>query len=210
VTKSCWPAPERNKAPILEVLSRVLPSAGTLLELASGSGQHAAYFARHLPHLHYLPSDVDPENLASIAEWVREADLPNLLSPRALDVTSVDWNVPPVQAIFNANMLHITPWECAVALFAGMRRHLAEAGVVVLYGPFRIHGAHTASSNQSFDASLRERDPRFGVRDLEAIVELAEGAGLSFTERVEMPANNQTLVFVRRLVSPGTGGAVSG
>jgi len=197
VTKACWPAPERNKAPILEVLTRVLPNAGTLLEVASGSGQHAAHFARHLPHLRYLPSDMDPENLASIAEWVREAELPNLLAPRALDVTSADWDVPPVQAIFNANMLHITPWECAVALFAGVRRHVVEAGVVVLYGPYRIHGAHTAPSNESFDASLRARDARFGVRDLEAVIELAEAAGLRFTERVEMPANNQTLVFVR-------------
>ena len=140
---------------------------------------------------------MDPENLASIADWVREAQLPNLLAPRALDVTSADWDVPSVQAIFNANMLHIAPWECAVALFAGVRRHLVEAGVLVLYGPYRIHGAHTAPSNESFDASLRARDARSGVRDLEAVIELAEGAGLRFTERVEMPANNQTLVFVR-------------
>jgi len=198
VTKATWPAPERNKAPILEVLLRVLPKAGTVLEVASGTGQHAAHFAKHLPGLMYLPTDVDPENLSSIAEWVREAALLNLLSPRALDVTSPDWNVPTVQAIFNANMLHIAPWECALGLFAGVRRHLAEAGVVVLYGPYRIGGAHTAPSNASFDASLRERDPRFGVRDLEAVVELANGAGLSLAERVEMPANNQTLVFARK------------
>jgi hypothetical protein len=198
VSKAFWPAPERNKTPILEVLTRVLPAAGTLLEIASGSGQHAAHFARCLPQLRYLPTDVDPENLASIAAWVNEAELPNLLVPRALDVTSPEWDVPLVQAIFNANMLHITPWECAVGLFAGVQRHLAAAGTVVLYGPYRINGSHTAPSNQSFDASLRERDPRFGVRDIEAIVELAEGAGLRFSERIEMPANNQTLVFVRR------------
>jgi cyclopropane fatty-acyl-phospholipid synthase-like methyltransferase len=197
VSKAHWPAPERNKGPILEVLARVLPGAGTLLELASGSGQHAVHFAQHLPTLHYLPTDIDPENLASIAEWVREARLPNLLAPRALDVTWSDWNVTPVQAIFNANMLHIAPWECAIGLFAGVRRHLAEAGIVVLYGPYRITGAHTAASNESFDASLRKRDARFGVRDLEAVVELAEGAGLRLAERVEMPANNQTLVFTR-------------
>jgi hypothetical protein len=100
-----------------------------------------------------------------------------------------------VEAIFNANMLHIAPWECAVALFAGVRRHLAEAGVVVLYGPYRISGAHTAPSNERFDASLRQQDARFGVRDLEAVVELAESAGLSLAERIEMPANNQALVF---------------
>lgn len=197
MTKAHWPAPERNKGPILEVLARVLPAAGTVLELASGSGQHAVHFAQHLPHLRYLPSDVDPENLASIAEWVREAQLPNLLEPRALDVTWPDWNVARVEAIFNANMLHIAPWDCAIGLFEGARRHLTEAGVVVLYGPYRILGAHTAPSNESFDASLRTRDPRFGVRDLEAVVELAEAAGLRLAERVEMPANNQTLVFRR-------------
>jgi SAM-dependent methyltransferase len=197
VTKACWPAPERNKQPILEVLARVLPASGTLLEIASGTGQHAAHFARHLPNLTYLPTDMDPENLASIAEWVREARLPNLLAPRALDVTSPVWDVGSVQAIFNANLLHIAPWECAIGLFAGVRRHLTDTGVVVLYGPYRVAGAHTAPSNASFDADLRERDPRFGVRDLEAVVELAEGAGLRLTERVQMPANNQTLIFAR-------------
>jgi len=197
VIKACWPAPERNKQAILEVLARALPASGTLLEVASGTGQHAAYFARHLPGLTYLPTDIDAENLASIAEWVREARLPNLLAPRALDVTWPDWHIGSVDAIFNANLLHIAPWECAIALFAGVRRHITAAGVVVLYGPYRIAGAHTAPSNASFDASLRERDPRFGVRDLEAVAELAEGAGLRLTERVQMPANNQTLVFAR-------------
>lgn len=197
MTKLCWPAPERNKAPILEVLERVLPASGTLLELASGTGQHAEHFARHLRHLRYLPSDPDPENLASIRAWVSAAGLPNLLAPRALDVTSADWEVGQVAAVFNANMLHITPWACAVALFAGLSRHLADPGVVVLYGPYRIGGAHTAPSNESFDASLRERNPEWGVRDLEAVVTLAENAGLRFEARVEMPANNQSLIFVR-------------
>ncbi len=197
MTKACWPAPERNKEPILEVLSRVLPPSGTLLEIAAGSGQHAAFFASRLPNLRYLPTDVAPENLASIAAWVREANLPNLLPARALDVTAADWDVEPVDAVFNANMLHITPWECARALFAGIGRHLAATGVVVLYGPYKLGGAHTAPSNASFDADLRARDARYGVRDLEAVVELAESVGLRFSERVAMPANNQTLVFVR-------------
>lgn len=201
MTKVCWPAPERNKAPILEVLQRVLPKTGTLLEIASGTGQHAEHFARHLPGLTYLPSDRDAENLASIRAWVAEARLPNLLEPRELDVTWSDWPLPgsppAVDAVFNANMLHISPWSCALGLFAGLGRYLSAGGVFVLYGPYRIGGAHTAPSNESFDASLRERNPEWGVRDFEAVRDLAEGAGLRFVERVEMPANNQSLIFVR-------------
>jgi SAM-dependent methyltransferase len=198
MSKATWPAPERNKQPILEVLQRVLPSTGTLLEIASGSGQHAAFFAEKLPALRYLPSDVDPENLQSIRAWVEEARLPNLAPPLELDVTSATWGVGQVDAIFNANMIHIAPWECALGLISGAGRHLRTGGVLVLYGPFRIDGAHTAPSNAEFDASLRARDPRWGVRDLEALLAVAETAGLSFAERVAMPANNQTLVFSRR------------
>jgi SAM-dependent methyltransferase len=196
MSKTRWPAPERNKGPILEVLRRVLPRSGTVLEIASGTGQHAEYFARQLPALTFLPSDVDPDNLASIREWVREAALPNLREPLELDVTSESWKPGEVDAVFNANMIHIAPWDCAVGLFAGIRRE-TRAQVVVLYGPFRIGGVHTAPSNEAFDANLRERNPSFGVRDLEAVAELAGQAGLRLAERVPMPANNQTLVFVR-------------
>lgn len=197
MSKAEWPAPERNKAPILEVLKRVLPSSGTLLELASGSGQHAVYFAQHLPGLVYQPSELDPENLASVRAWVAEAALSNLREPLELDVCSNDWGVGEVEAVFNANMVHIAPWAVASGLFAGLGRHLAAGGVAVIYGPFRVGGAHTAPSNESFDASLRARNPAWGVRDLEALVTLAEQAGLRFAERVAMPANNQCLVFVR-------------
>lgn len=195
--KVSWPAPERNKEPILEVLRRVLPARGTLLEIASGTGQHAVHFAAALPGLDYQPSDPDPANLASIAAWVEEAGLPNLRAPIALDVCQLDWGVGTLQAIFNANMIHIAPWACAEGLFAGAGRHLEAGGVCVLYGPFRIGGAHTAESNARFDEDLRSRDPRFGVRDLEAVAALAEQAGLAFQERVAMPANNQCLVFRR-------------
>jgi len=197
MTKATWPAPERNKAPILEVLRRVLPKSGTLLEIASGSGQHAAYFAENLPELRVLPSDVEPENLASIRAWVHEAGLSNLSEPLSLDVRAEDWAVGEVEAIFNANMIHIAPWECAVGLISGAGRHLGPRGVLVISGPFRIGGAHTAPSNASFDEGLRARDARWGLRDLEAVLALAEQAGLRFVERVEMPANNQTLVFAR-------------
>jgi len=195
VTKLSWAAPERNKQPILELLERLLPSSGTLLELASGTGQHVAHFAQHLPGWIIQPSDVDPANLESIQAWVRDASLPNLREPLRLDVNDADWPVAPLPAIFNANLIHIAPWEVAVGLVSGAARYLAPGGLLVMYGPFRIGGEHTAASNQAFDDSLRERDPRFGVRDLEAVVALAARHALELQERIEMPANNQTLVF---------------
>ena len=195
--KLTWPAPERNKGPILEVLKRVLPERGTLLELASGSGQHVVHFARNFPEITFLPSDIVDENLASIRAWIDESGLTNVLPPRRIDVTSSDFGFEPVDAIYNANMVHISPWSCAIGLFAGAARHLAEAGSVVLYGPFRIGGEHSAPSNAEFDADLRSRDASWGVRDFEAIVTLAEDAGFRLRERVAMPANNQTVVFVR-------------
>ena len=198
MTKLTWPAAERNKQPILTVLSRVLPDSGTLLELASGTGQHAVYFAERLPGLSIQPTDVDPANLASIQAWVDSAALPNLRPPLRLDVCDDAWPSGDVPAIYNANLVHISPWECAQGLFRGAARYLSRQGVLVLYGPYRIGGAHTAPSNASFDEDLRQRDPRFGVRDLEAIIALAEENHLSLAERIEMPANNQTLVFRRQ------------
>jgi SAM-dependent methyltransferase len=200
--KLCWPAPERNKDAILAVLARVLPERGEVLEIASGSGQHAAHFARALPALTFQPSDVDPENLASIRAWVEEARLPNLREPLSLDVLSDDWGVGRVDALFNANMVHIAPWECCLGLLRGAARHLGPGGVLVMYGPFRLGGAHTALSNESFDAGLRARDARWGVRDLEDVVLEAEAVGLGFAERVAMPANNQSLVFLRGSSKP--------
>lgn len=195
--KQTWPAAERNKQPILEVLRRVLPSAGTVLEIASGTGQHAAFFSGHLPALSWLPSDVDEENLASIGAWVDEAQRANLRPPLKLDVTQTDWGVDPVEAIFNANMIHIAPWACCEALVAGAGRHLGPRGLLVMYGPFSVGGEHTAPSNAEFDLSLKARDPRWGVRDVEAVAALAEDAGLTLQERVGMPANNQMLIFRR-------------
>ena len=199
MSKRSWPAAERNKAPLLEVLSRVLPRSGTLLEVGSGTGQHACYFAEHLPGLVFQPTDIDPENLESISAWTRETALSNLLPPRRLDVTDEDWGVGRVDAIFSANMIHIAPWACARGLIAGVARHLSDSGVFVLYGPFRIGGRHTAPSNEAFDAELRARDKTFGVRDLESVRDLAKEGALELSERVEMPANNQCLVFHRDL-----------
>jgi SAM-dependent methyltransferase len=195
--KLTWSAPERNKQPILEVLERVSPRPGTLLEIASGTGQHAAHFAARLPELVYQPTDIDDSNLASIAAWQREAALPNLLPPLRLDVCAATWPIAEVEVVYNANLVHIAPWECAEGLFRGAARHLAPGGLLFVYGPFRIGGTHTAPSNQSFDEDLRRRDPRFGVRDLEDIVALATQHGLRLEERVPMPANNQSLLFRR-------------
>lgn len=193
-----WPAPERNKVPILEVLQRVLPAAGgTLLELSSGSGQHAAFFAGALPSWTWQPSDVDPQNLASIAAHREQVGLSNLLPPRPLDVRQTDWETPALDAVFNANMIHIAPWACCEGLLQGAGRHLRAGGVLVLYGPFRVGGEHTADSNRRFDADLRAQDPSWGVRDLEAVSELAGTHGLVLRERVPMPANNLCLVFDR-------------
>ena len=199
--KLCHPWTDRNKEPILEVLRRFLPARGTVLEVGSGSGQHAVFFAEHLPKVQWLPSDVSAENLTSIREWAGERNLPNLLEPLFLDVLEREWKTGAIEAVFNANMIHITPWECCLGLLAGARRHVVEEGLLILYGPFRIDDQHTADSNAQFDTSLRERDPRWGIRDLEAVCEAAEGFEL--VERAEMPANNQTLVF--RRLGPGQG-----
>jgi SAM-dependent methyltransferase len=197
MSKLVWGAPERNKQPILEVLERVLPARGRVLEIASGSGQHAVHFAAGLPALEFLPSDIEATHLASIRAWVEETRLPNLCAPRALDVCDADWEVGMLEAIFSANMIHIAPWRCAIGLFDGAARHLQPRGVLVLYGPFHMGGQPTAPSNAEFDLDLRRRDPSWGVRDLEAVIALGAERGLEFTERVPMPANNQTLVFRR-------------
>jgi SAM-dependent methyltransferase len=194
--KQSWPAPERNKGPILEVLKRVLPERGTVLELASGSGQHLAYFAEQLPHLRFVPSDVDPDNLESIRAYQAQAG-DNLLPPRLIDVRADEWQVGPVDAIFNANMIHISAWSTCVGLIDGVRRNLAPGGVFILYGPFRFDGHHTSDSNAEFDASLRARNAEWGVRDAEEVIALAEAHGLTFRERIAMPANNYCLLFDR-------------
>jgi SAM-dependent methyltransferase len=196
--KETWPAPERNKQPILEVLQRVLPTSGSLLEIASGSGQHAAFFASALPALDYQPSDLDEANLRSIRAWVDDTALPNLRAPLTLDVCSADWGVGALDAIYNANMIHIAPIECCEGLMRGAGRHLRVGGVLVVYGPFKLGGAHTSDSNARFDLDLQARDPRWGVRDVERLQSLGEAAGLVLEERVAMPANNQCLVFRRR------------
>lgn len=195
MTKLEHPSSERNKQPILEVLRRVLPSNATVLEIAGGSGQHAVYFSGNLPDITWLPTDIDEGRLASIRAWREESSCSNLLEPRRLDVLDDDWDIGTVDVVFSSNMVHITPWDCCLGLLAGARRHLTPGGLLVFYGPFRIGGEHTAPSNVAFDENLRGRDPSWGVRDLEAIRDAADG--LVLEERTEMPAKNQILVFRR-------------
>jgi len=191
------PAVARNRAPILAVLRRVLPAQGLVLEIASGSGEHAAFFAAGLPHLAWQPSDPDPRARASIAGFCDEAHLPNLLPPLTLDAAAVDWPVERADAICCINMIHIAPWSACEGLVAGAARLLPADGVLFLYGPYREAGRHTAPSNAAFDADLRAQDPRWGVRDLEAVAALAARHGLAHVETVTMPANNRSVVFRR-------------
>lgn len=191
------PATSRNREPILGVLKRWLPATGLVLEIAAGSGEHAAFFAGQFPQLQWQPSDASPQALDSIAAWRAEAGLANLREPMRLDVRE-PWPLDRADALFSANMIHIAPWECAQALMAGAGRVLRPGGVLILYGPFKVGGRHTAPSNQAFDADLRARDPAWGVRDLEAVGAAAQAAGLDHLDTMPMPANNLSVVWRRR------------
>ena len=197
------PSAERNKQPILEVLARVLPPTGLVLEIGSGTGQHVAHFAKALPKLTFQPSEVDLERHASIAGWVRHEELANVRALIAFDATQLPWPVRAADAVVCINVIHISPWEATLGLMKGAGEILPPGGVLVTYGPYRRDGRHTAPSNESFDASLKSRDPRWGVRDMEEVAAAAKAAGLQLEETVPMPANNFTLVF-RRITAPGS------
>lgn len=192
------PSAERNREPILAVLERVLPATGTVLEIASGTGQHAIHFAAALPHLVWQPSDLDDEARASIAAWTAHSGLANVRPPLALDVRDASWGIEAAAAIVCINMIHISPWASAQALIGGAGRLLGPGGVLFLYGPYRRGGAHTAPTNAAFDEQLQRRNPAWGVRDMEDVVALADAAGFDADEPVEMPANNFSLVFRKR------------
>ncbi|MCG8597982.1 MAG: class I SAM-dependent methyltransferase [Kiloniellales bacterium] len=183
--------------PILEILSAVLPADGRVLEVASGTGEHAAYFAPRLVPRLWQPSDPDRELRRSIAAHARQAACTNLEPPLALDARDAAWPVTEAAAVVCINMIHIAPWAAAEGLVAGAGRLLAPGGVLYLYGPFRRDGRHTAPSNAAFDRSLRAQDPAWGVRDLGAVAALAAAAGFGPAEAIEMPANNLSVVFRR-------------
>ena len=191
------PAVARNKAAITEVLARYLPASGLILEIASGSGEHALHFAAHFPALSFQPTDPDAAALASIAAWRGEALLANLLAPLMLNVMADDWPVLKADSVVSINMIHIAPWGATVALMQGAARILPPDGTLFLYGPFKRGGVHTALSNAEFDASLRAQDARWGLRDLEAVAEIASAAGFAAPVVEVMPANNLSVIFRR-------------
>jgi cyclopropane fatty-acyl-phospholipid synthase-like methyltransferase len=194
------PAAGRNRDPILQVLQRVLPERAHVLEIASGSGEHAAHFARHLPAVRWRASDPDADARASIAAWIAAEELANVAAPIDLDVRADRWPIEdqaPFDALVSINMVHIAPWEATRGLMAGAGRIVRGGGVLYLYGPFMRDRIHTAPSNESFDAWLKAKDASFGVRDL-ADIEAAAGAhGFGLSEIIDMPANNLSLVFVK-------------
>ncbi len=187
----------RNRDPILAVLERVLPPRGVVLEIASGSGEHAGYFAKALPHLGWQPSDPDKEALASIAAHRAAEGSPNLRVPLEFDVTAAPWPLTQADAIVCCNMIHIAPWAACEGLIAGAARLLPPGGILYLYGPYKIGGRHTAASNQEFDLYLRTQNPEWGIRDLDAVVALGKKHGMVLAETVPMPANNLSVIFRR-------------
>jgi len=202
------PATQRNRQPILEVLLRTLPPQGTVLEVSSGTGEHATFLAPRLAPLQWLPSDVDPVALESIRAWQVTNAADNLHLPVQLDAQASVWpieqgNCPltlnlqehPFTAVVNINMIHIAPWDACRGLMAGARRLLPAGGMLYLYGPFRRGGRHTAPSNEAFDLSLKAQNSAWGVRDLEAVTEAAQHQGLTLVEVVNMPANNLSVLF---------------
>lgn len=191
------PATQRNRDAIADVLREVLPSSGLILEVASGSGEHAVHFAAAFPKLDWQPTDPDPAALASIAAWRAEAKLPNLRPPIQLDA-SADWPIAQADAILCINMIHISPWEATLGLLKAAGATLPPGGLLYLYGPYTSDGVETAPSNLAFDASLKSRNPHWGLRAVEDVIAAAKAEGLAFEKRIEMPANNLSLLFRRR------------
>jgi Protein of unknown function (DUF938) len=195
--KKVAPAAARNRDAILNILQGILPAQGCVLEIASGSGEHIVHFAERFPHLHWQPSDPEPAALASIAAWSAEAALPNIAPPLRLDVCAADWPIAHTDAILCINMIHIAPWVATLGLMTGAGRLLNPGALLYLYGPFREQNVSLAPSNADFDASLKARDPQWGLRWVHEVAEVASAHGLALCERIAMPANNLSLVFYK-------------
>jgi hypothetical protein len=199
------PATQRNREPIIEVLLQVLPASGTILEIASGTGEHAVFFAPRLIPRKWLPSDQNPQLRASIAAWAEQFPSDNLYAPLELDASMPVWpvekteNLPesPIVAIVNINMIHISPWSACLGLMAGAGRILPSGGILYLYGPFKKNQEHTAPSNAAFEQSLQTQNSEWGVRNLEDVVAAANAQNLLLQATYQMPANNLSVVFQR-------------
>lgn len=191
------PATARNREFILPILQRVLPANGTVLEIGSGTGEHAVYFAQQLPNLNWQPSEMNADALPSIEAWVAHSAATNIAPPVVLDVNAAQWPIPRADALVCINVIHYSPWSTTQALFAGAANLLPAGGVIYCYGAYKRNGRHTAPSNEAFDAWLKDRDPSFGVRDLEAIEEIAVALGFRLDEVIAMPSNNFSLIFRR-------------
>lgn len=199
------PATLRNRDAILEVLLQVLPPQGTVLEIASGTGEHSIFFAPHILPRKWLSSDPNPLAIASITAWNQHYAYDNLAAPIVIDVTEPDWSsshyLPNqgIQAIVNINMIHISPWTACLGLMAGAKNLLPVGGILYLYGAFKQNGQHTSPSNAEFDASLRSQNPEWGLRDLEAVITVAANQNLALLKVQSMPANNLSVFFVLEL-----------
>jgi len=192
-----YPATERNRDAILDVLRGVLPTSGLALEIASGSGEHVVHFAKAFPGLAFQPSDPEGAALDSVAAWTANTGAPNILPPVMLDASAAHWPVDKADAILCINMIHISPWQATEGLFRGAARLLGKDAPLYLYGPYRQADVDTAPSNEAFDASLKARNPAWGLRDLEAVAALARDEGFSAPVITQMPANNLSVVFRR-------------
>jgi SAM-dependent methyltransferase len=191
------PSAERNKGPIADVLRRVLPQSGRVLEISSGTGQHVLHFAKAMPHLDWQPSEQDAECLTSIAAWLAAGTPPSVAKPIRLDVHDQPWPVTQASAVVCINMIHIAPWSATDALFRGARAVLQPGGILFLYGPYRQQGRHTAPSNEAFDRHLRAQNAEWGIRNLEDVAQIAETQGFELVETIDMPANNLSVIFKR-------------
>jgi SAM-dependent methyltransferase len=189
------PAALRNREPIAQVLREWLPASGLVLEIASGTGEHAAYFAEAFPGLEWQPSDVNPDALASIAAWREASGLPNLREPVIIDAAAADWPIEGADAVLSINMVHISPWACALGLLNGAARLLSAGAPLILYGPWLSYDIETAPSNLAFDADLKRRDPQWGLRSVEDFAAAAGELGLTLGQTRAMPANNMMLLL---------------
>jgi cyclopropane fatty-acyl-phospholipid synthase-like methyltransferase len=196
--KPCSEACERNRDPILKVLKEWFLAPGVVLEIGAGTGQHAVYFAEHMPHVQWIATDCE-ENHAGIAAWIEEFALPNLRGPLRLEVSENAWPVVQANYVFSANTVHIMGWSEVQRMFAGIGRVLQPAGVFCLYGPFNRNGQFTSESNRAFDESLKAHDSKMGIRDDRALVALADDCGLKLSKDYSMPANNRVLVWTKKM-----------